>query len=244
MPNWFDTHVHLERYSAEDQPRLVAEAWTADVLGMLAVSTSCGSSQRTVALSPAVFKAVGVHPTRAADAPCDDLRELARAPGVVAIGETGFDDAGPDFEAQRSSFAAQASLAREAGLTLVLHIDGRSAWQQLMALERALDGLRVIRHYFTGDVAQAQWHAARGHYLSFGRPLLRESALQRMAAAYPADRLLIETDSYPLPGRRTEPSSLPEVGAALAKVRGWTIEECAARLWTNTSVALALDPAG
>jgi TatD DNase family protein len=240
MPNWFDTHVHLERYSADDQPRLVADARAADVAGMLAVSTSCASSRRTVALSSGVLKAVGVHPTRADDASCAELHELAQAPGVVAIGETGFDDAGPDFEAQRASFVAQANLAREAELTLVLHIDGQSAWRQLTDLDRALDGLRVIRHYFTGDVSQAEWHAARGHYLSFGRPLLREPALQRIAAAYPADLLLIETDSYPLPGRTTEPSGLPAVGTALAGARGWTIEECASQLWANSYRALSL----
>jgi TatD DNase family protein len=243
MPRWFDTHVHLERYTSADQARLVREASAAGVEAMLAVSTSCASSGRTAALALPVLKAVGIHPSRAADGVCTDLPRLAAEPGVVAIGETGFDAAGPDFEHQRAAFVEQVSIARDLGLALVLHIDGPGAWQQLLCTEAVLDGLRAIRHYFTGDAVQATWHADRGHYLSFGRPLMRDSALQDIAATYPPELLLIETDSYPLPGRTTEPKHLVDVGEALARIRGWSNDECADSLWTNSHQALGLVPA-
>ncbi len=240
MQQWFDTHVHLERYPAGEQRRLVEEAREAGVLRMLAVSASCESSRRTVALESTVLKGVGIHPTKAADGVCDELPTLAAQINVVAIGETGFDDAGPAFVDQRTAFLVQASLARESGLPLLLHIDGAAAWHELVAVDHLLAGVQVIRHYFTGEQAQAQWHIERGHYLSFGRPLLRNPALQQIAAACPPDLLLIETDTYPLPGRTTEPRDLVESGAMLASLRGWSVDQCAATLWENSHRALRL----
>ena len=236
VAGWFDSHVHLERYSPEEQARLLAEARAAGVGSLLAVSVSRASSERTAALA-GVPKAVGVHPTRAADGVGPWLAELARGAGVVAVGECGFDDAGPAWDVQRVAFEAQCAVARELGLALVLHIDGLEAWRQLVGCEAALAGLRVVRHYFRGDAAQLAWHAERGHWLSFGRPLLRDAALRELAALCPAALLLIETDAYPLPGRTTAPRDVVEVGVALAALRGWSVEQCREQLAANAVAA-------
>ena len=242
---WFDTHVHLERYSQEEAAAIQVRALAAGVAGMLAVSTSLASSERTVALPDSIARAVGVHPTRSAEAVDGDwarkLRELATRPGVVAIGEAGFDAAAPDWAAQHRCFEAQAAIATEMGLALVLHIDGEGAWKQFAGAREPTEHLRVLRHYFRGDQRQADWHASRGHYLSFGRPLLRDPALQSVAATFPAELLLIETDSYPLAGRGTEPKDLVPVGELLAHLRHWSIPECAERLWGNSGRALGFE---
>jgi len=242
--HWFDTHVHLDRYPAAERAAVLARARAAGVARLLAVSTDCASSRRVAALPDGVLKAVGVHPLRTAGGICAELAGLAGRPGVVAIGEAGFDGAGPPFAVQGAAFRAQCDLARRLNLALVLHVAG--AWQAFMvaiAAEDSLAGLRVVRHYFTGDAAQAAWHVARGHWLSFGRPLLREPALQQIARALPAEQILIETDSYPLPGRRTEPRDLVPVGVLLAELRGWSVETCAVRLWQNAASAFALPDA-
>lgn len=244
VPRWFDTHVHLERYSATDVEELSTRARAAGVAGMLAVSTSVASSGRTVALPAGIAKAVGAHPTHAEASGGDwvrQLRELAARAGVVAIGEAGFDGAGPDWAVQHRCFEAQAAIATELGLPLVLHIDGEGAWEQFAGTRQAPAHPRLVRHYFRGDQRQADWHAGRGHYVSFGRPLLRDVALQRIAATFPAELLLIETDSYPLAGRATEPKDLVPVGELLAHLRGWSVAECAERLWANSVRALGLE---
>ena len=242
---WFDTHVHLERYSQEEAAAMQVRALAAGVAGMLAVSTSLASSERTIALPGSIARAVGVHPTRSAEAVGGEwlaqLEQLTARPGVVAIGEAGFDDAGPDWTLQHVCFAGQVAIATYLGLPLLLHIDGGRAWEQFVASQASSPPRRLVRHYFRGDMAQAEWHAARGHFVSFGRPLLRDPALQRIAAAFPADLLLIETDSYPLAGRRTEPKDLVPVGELLAHLRHWSIAECAARLWGNSVRALGFE---
>jgi TatD DNase family protein len=47
------------------------------------------------------------------------------------------------------------------------------------------------------------------------------------------DRLLLETDTYPLPGRTTEPRDVAAVCAAVAELRGQTYEEIAAATTAN-----------
>ena len=244
MEPWFDTHVHLDRYEEPERVELLAEAEAAGVR-MLVVGVDVTSSRRLVELageSRCISGVVaGVHPTRALNS-WADLIEVATAPGVVAIGECGFDgagegDSGPDWNLQAAAFAAQARIARELGLSLVLHVDGAGAWDHFAANEREVEGLTVVRHYFTGDAIQARWHAQRGHYLSFGNPLRRELRLRDLAATYPAERLLIETDSYPLPGRSTQPADVVRVGEALAELRGWAEAQAREQLASNTRAA-------
>lgn len=183
---------------------------------------------------------IGVHP-RHASMPFDEgLLEMARPPGILAIGECGFDGAGPPWEAQAEIFIAQCRIARELDRALVLHVDGDGAFEQLIRHANAMTGLRVVRHYLTGDDTQANWHRERGHFLSFGNPLGRQHELQVIAGKYPPDLLLIETDSYPLPGRTTEPKDVVSLGIAIAGIREWTLEATRERLAENTAKAFGL----
>jgi len=236
---WFDTHAHLDRYEPAQREAILERANAANVQ-VIAVAVDLASSRAICSIKGVAGKVVGVHPKYAAPGFERELRELAKQPGVVAIGECGFDDAGADWESQRRAFRAQCRLARDLSLPVVLHIDGEAAWRRFEADASALEGPDVVRHYFTGDEAQARWHADRGHYLSFGNPLRRDAALRQIARGYPAEHLLIETDSYPLPGRNTEPASVAKIGETLAVIRGWTFDEARGRLATNASAAFKL----
>jgi TatD DNase family protein len=232
VPPWFDTHVHLDRYAPEERAALLARAAAADV-AVIGAAVDVDSSRALARINGLRGHTVGVHP-RYAGTPAAALATLAGDKGVVAIGECGFDDAGPDYDLQALAFRAQCMLARSQSLPLVLHIDGPGAWAQLTANGDALEGLPVVRHYFTGDATQAAWHRECGHYLSFGNPLRRSAALREIARAYPADLQLIETDSYPIPGRNTEPMHVPLIGETLALLHGWTFDEARERLAEHT----------
>lgn len=234
---WVDTHAHLDRYDLPLRAEVLERARDEGV-AVIGVSTDVSSAITLVGLKGLAGVSIGVHPIHAGVSDHADLADLAtHAKNVVAIGECGFDDSGPAADVQISAFEAQAEFARANGLPLVLHIDGVDAWERLLDHADTLDGLTVIRHYFTGDAAQAEWHASRRHFLSFGNPLRRQAALRDICAAYPAELLLIETDSYPLPNRRTEPCEVVRVGETLALVRGWTFAEASERLLRNTAAA-------
>src|SRR5271167_3855928 len=98
MAIFFDTHAHLDYPDyANDLVEVIARAQAAGISKIISIGTSLDSSERAIRLAEKftnVFAAVGWHPTEAENAPNDlrpALREFARHPKVVAIGETGLD---------------------------------------------------------------------------------------------------------------------------------------------------------
>ena len=93
-----ETHAHLDYPDfASDFDDVLRRATEAGVTRIITIGTSIESSRRAIALAekyPAVFAVIGVHPTYVEEAQDDvitPLRELAKNPRVVAIGETGLD---------------------------------------------------------------------------------------------------------------------------------------------------------
>jgi TatD DNase family protein len=93
-----DTHAHLDYPEFEaDFDQVLRRANEAGVTQIITIGTSVESSSKAVTLAekyPSVFAVIGVHPTSEQIEPIDaipQLRELARNPRVVAIGETGLD---------------------------------------------------------------------------------------------------------------------------------------------------------
>ena len=93
-----ETHAHLDYPDfANDLDDVLRRAADAGVTRIITVGTSVESSRRAIDLAekyPAVYAAIGVHPTYVEEAEEDvftPLRELAKNPRVVAIGETGLD---------------------------------------------------------------------------------------------------------------------------------------------------------
>jgi TatD DNase family protein len=93
-----ETHAHLDYPDfAPDFDDVLRRATEAGVTRIITIGTSVESSRRAVDLAekyPNVFAAIGVHPTYAHESGEDivtPLRELAKNPRVVAIGEIGLD---------------------------------------------------------------------------------------------------------------------------------------------------------
>jgi TatD DNase family protein len=93
-----ETHAHLDYPDfAPDLDDVLRRATEAGVTRIITIGTSVASSRRAVELAekyPNIFAVIGVHPTYAAEAGVDvitPLRDLAKSPRVVAIGETGLD---------------------------------------------------------------------------------------------------------------------------------------------------------
>src|SRR5947207_264312 len=98
MIPFYDTHAHLDYPEfAQELTEVVARAQSAGIARIISIGTDLESSKRAIGLAerfPNVFAVVGWHPSHAGEAPSDlrpALRELARHPKVVALGETGLD---------------------------------------------------------------------------------------------------------------------------------------------------------
>ena len=247
-----DSHCHLDFGDFDnDRQALLARAARCGVVTMVTVGAggTLQANWRAVELAESneqVFATVGVHPHEASTVSEDVLKqltELARAPRVVAIGETGLDyhyDHSPRA-AQRDAFRRFVDSARQLALPLVVHL--RVADDDALSIlreERASEVGGVI-HCFSSDARSARAFLDLGFHLSFSGIVTFKSAddVRRAAAITPPDRLMVETDApflapVPFRGRRNEPALVVRTAMALAEIRGEPIETVAANTAANT----------
>lgn len=221
---------------------MVERARAAGVGLLLSVGLSVESSRQTLALArqhPGVLAAAGVHPRWLHEVEprlaLEAIEALARSAEVVALGEVGLEYA-PELApppAQRAFLSACLELARRLDLAVSLHVVGAHADALHLLAEHG--PVRAVVHYFVGDTALAGRYLQAGCFLSVGKPAMRpeHEPLRQAVAELPLDRLLLETDSYPLPGRTTEPRDVLQVCQAVAELRGQSAEAIAQATTAN-----------
>ena len=239
-----DTHAHLDFDAfAADRSAVLQRALAAGVEWILDVGADLISSRRAVALAaqePHVWAAVGVHPHDSAGLvpqALDELRVLACAPRVLAIGETGLDyarDLSPRPQ-QREAFAAQLALARELQRPVIVHSREAAAdTLQLLCDAARESGGRLcgVMHCFAGDAATARQALELGLYIGIAGPVTypKTEALGEVVREVPLERLLLETDCpylapQPRRGKRNEPAYVRFVAERVAELRGLSPEE-------------------
>lgn len=249
-----DSHCHLDPgvYGGDEGvDAAIARARAAGVERLVTIGSGYGfdSAARAVAVArrhpDCVRASVGLHPHDAkdhTDARFAELLALAAGPEVVALGEMGLDfhyDSSPRDQ-QRAVFRAQLRAARGLALPVIIH-DRESAGETLRILdeEGAWEG-GVLFHCYTGDVPTMEAIVARGGFVSIpGIVTFKNGDVTRaVAAATPADRLLVETDSpflTPVPhrGKRNEPAYVALVAQKVAEVRGTDVSDLAAITTAN-----------
>jgi TatD DNase family protein len=242
-----DSHTHLDR-SPGTEAELVAAAREAGLRRILTVGTDSASCRAAIAAAEAheeVFAAVGRHPNDSTgydDAVTEELRELARHPRVLAIGETGLDDYrdyAPRADQERA-FSAHMALARETGKPLVIHT--RAAEEDTIAmLDREAQGLEVILHCFSMP-ARLDECLERGWWISFAGNVTYPKAqdLAHAAARVPVDRILVETDApyltpQDLRKHRNQPAYVVHTARFVAERRGIAYEELEAAVEANAA---------
>jgi TatD DNase family protein len=235
-----DTHAHLQMkdYNS-DRDAVLKRAKEAGVDYIINASFDLPSSQQAVKLAEEhenLFVSVGVHPHDAKtldDRAFDALRDLAKHPKVVAIGEIGLDyyrDLSPR-PLQRAVFERQMLLAHKVGLPIIIH--NRDSHDDMLAiLKKNLNGMSGVMHCFSGDQDFADQCLEMGLYISFAGPVTYPNALvlQKVAGNIPDDRFFIETDCpYLSPqfmrGKRNEPSYIKAIAKKMAEIRRTTFPE-------------------
>jgi TatD DNase family protein len=251
-----DTHAHLDQGKFDaDRPAVMERARAAGVEIVLSVGTDLGSSRAAVRLAQEhemVYAAVGMHPHDAKKldgTALAELRDLARRPKVVAIGEIGLDfyrDLSPR-DTQRRAFRAQLAWAGKLGKPVVVH--DRDAHDEIVAIladwatglvRSPLAGRVGVLHTFSGDLAMAERAIELGFYISISGPVTYHNARQLpdIVRALPVDRLLVETDCpflapHPYRGKRNEPAYVRLVAERIAALRGMAFEDLAEATTAN-----------
>jgi TatD DNase family protein len=252
MATFYDTHAHLDYPDfTADLPQAIERAQTAGIAKIISIGIDLESSQRAIRLSeqyPGVFAAVGWHPGNATEAPEDlrpALRELARHPKVVAIGETGLDyhhlpSAKPEGTAadderykqkQAAIFHQQLEVAAEFGLNCVVHQRDCLA-DTLAQLLPFADRVRGVFHCFVDNPDAMRRIVALGSLVSFTGIVTFKNAqsVRDTVSATPLNQLMLETDCpylapMPFRGKRCEPAHVKEIAAVVAQVKGCSLDE-------------------
>jgi len=252
-----DTHAHLSApdFDPDREAVLAAALEEGGMPFMVNVGYDRTTTEGAVALAesdPRLYASVGVHPHQAAEYGVEGARELiagfADHPRVVALGEMGLDfyyDNSPR-DVQREVFRAQLAEGAARDMPVILHV--RDAEDEALEILAAAGWPAGIWHCFSGTRAHAEAAVARGLYVSFSGILTfpRSRELREVAAAIPADRILVETDCpylAPVPhrGKRNQPAWVEHVGRIVAEVRGEEPEAMARTLTANSRRAFRLD---
>jgi TatD DNase family protein len=140
-----DSHAHLDMYPADELPGVLARAYAAGVLTILAIGIGDGPATMHCALDiandmatanaaspnaatlPTIFASAGIHPQEAAGATPEALAQLAAFvahPRCIAVGEIGLDYyhvENPDIPTQQDAFVAQLRVAAAVRKPILIH---------------------------------------------------------------------------------------------------------------------------
>ena len=234
----FDTHAHYDDEAFDADRDAVLAAFDGLVIDPGCTLASSQAAVDLTARHPHVYAAVGIHPENCGDfvpEHMDALRQLAREPKVVAIGEIGLDyywPENPPRDFQQQVFRAQLELALELDLPVIVH--DREAHGDSLAIVKEYPALRGVFHCYSGSVEMARELLALGWYLGFDGPVTYKNARKTVEVAemVPLDRILIETDSpymspAPLRGKRNDSRNVYYIAEKLAQIKGMTTEELA-----------------
>lgn len=264
-PKLIDSHCHLHFPAYGEKIDDVLRRMSESDVWAVTVGTTAKTSKAGIDFAQQhenVFATVGHHPEHltssyedeyeGADDPfdLDKLRNLAKDPKVVSIGETGLDffridedrDRQEAEQLQEDVFRQHIALAEEADKPLTIHC--RDAGERFISIikdEKAQGRkIRGVMHCYTGDWEEAQKLLDLGLFISFTGIItfgVKKSAdpekhVHRVIERMPLDRMMIETDApwlapEPHRGTQNEPVFVEYVARKIAELRGMEYEEIA-----------------
>jgi TatD DNase family protein len=283
--SFIDTHCHLNFEAfKEDWREVLDKAMEARVEKIIVVGASLESSIRAVELAqehPALYASVGIHPHHVREFSVSNdqfsinfqlfneqmskLKELAKRPRVVAIGETGLDYHVPKVSKypaellpiteelkslQRNLFREQIKLAQEMNLPMILH--SREAKEEVLEILKQVqddDKIQGTFHCFGGSKKYLKRILAAGFYVGFDGDITYVPDRAGVAGNVPLDRLLLETDSplltpFPHRGERNEPINVKLIAQKQAKIRNMTLEDIEEQTTNNAESLFKFEAGG
>jgi len=245
-----DSHCHLNyKGLIEQQGEVLARARAAGIGAFLNISTRQREWADVIATAEResdVWATVGIHPHEAdehADLGEAILLEATKHPRVIGIGETGLDYYydHSDRAVQQDLFRTHIRVARETGLTLIIHTpDAEDDTARILTEEMALGAFPALIHCFTASADFGEKVLELGLTISISGIVTFKNAkdLQAFVATIPQDRLLVETDSpflAPIPhrGKVCEPAYTADTARFVAALREVCLEDLAATTSAN-----------
>jgi TatD DNase family protein len=257
-----DTHCHLDYDKFDpDRDAVLARAKKSGLVRILVPGLDQASSKEAVRLAetnPMLYAAVGFHPTnleKFSEEAFDQIKELAKHPKVVAIGEIGLDYYWVKDEAQRTfqreALKRQLAFAASVNKPVVIHMrEENDVWfgqasvdlleiltewyGKLCEQNHLLAEKPGVLHSFNGNLETAQKGIAINFYIGVTGPVTYKNAEEKrhIIKQLPIAKLLVETDApflTPVPhrGKRNEPAFVAYIADKIADIHATTREQVA-----------------
>ena len=244
-----DTHAHYDDSAFdEDRDEVLKSLKASGVEYVVNVGASLKSCHTTAALAekyPFVYAAVGVHPDEVGELSEEGmawLREAAKLPKTVAIGEIGLDYYWDKEErdVQKEWFARQMELAKEVGLPIIVHSREAAAdTLDVMKAQKAWEIPGVI-HCFGYSTQMAKEYLDWGYFLGIGGVVTFKNArkIKEVVEYMPLSQLLLETDCpylapAPFRGKRNTSAYIPLIIEAIADIKKVSTKEVEQTAYEN-----------
>ena len=183
-----------------------------------------------------VYGLLGVHPSEVKDWTddlIDKIKECAKSPKIVGIGEIGLDYYWDKSfnNLQKEVFIKQINLANELNFPISVH-DREAHKDSFDILTEFNKNSIVIMHCFSGSVEFMHECVKQGWYIAIGGVVTFKNAIKmkEVAKEVPLDKLLIETDApyltpVPYRGKTNQPAYVKYVAEEIANLRNTSFEE-------------------
>ena len=183
-----------------------------------------------------VYGLLGVHPSEVKDWTddlIDKIKESAKSPKIVGIGEIGLDYYWDKSfnDLQKEVFIKQINLANELNFPISVH-DREAHKDSFDILTEFNKNSIVIMHCFSGSVEFMHECVKQGWYIAIGGVVTFKNAIKmkEVAKEVPLDKLLIETDApyltpVPYRGKTNQPAYVKYVAEEIANLRNTSFEE-------------------
>ena len=249
----FDSHAHYDDLRFESEYEGGRQAALSYVLShqvqhIVNVGANIPTSQQSIALAEqyeGIFAAVGIHPCDCGkngtlEYEMSEIKRLAQAPKVVALGETGLDYhyAKENAQQQHDYFHAHLTLAEELGLPVIVH--DREAHGDSLSIVKEHPGVQGVFHSFSGSKELA-WELLRlGWIVSFSGVVTFKNAarMQEVVESVPLDKMMVETDCpyltpHPHRGELNHSDYLVYTIEKIAQIKGESPEKVAEVTYEN-----------
>jgi TatD DNase family protein len=251
-----DAHIHLDQYSPQVCRRMMSELAGFGVQCLIAVAMnlpSCKKLLRLQRLYPKQVKpAFGFHPEQKlpSKTEMDELFSwiVKHRQDMTAIGEVGLPyynqkealERGENFEEKPYIDLLERfiMLAAELNKPIVLHAVYEDADIACDLLQK--HGVKEAHfHWFKGSDATISRMIQAGYWVSFTPDILYEVEIQQLAAIYPLQQIMVETDGPwpfegPFAGQTTHPRMLTNIIQQIAAIKGIDRGTAAETILQNT----------
>lgn len=237
----FETHAHYddEQFN-DDREELLESLPNKGIEYVVNIGASIETSKKSIELAnkyPYIYAAIGVHPNEVEELNEDKilwLKESAKDPKVVAIGEIGLDYywKEPDPHIQKEWFDRQMSLAKELNKPMVIHSRDAAKDTIDMMKEAGSRDMSGVVHCYSYSLESAKIFLDMGFYLGIGGVVTFQNGkkLKEVVEYTPIDRIVLETDCpylAPIPnrGKRNSSLNIPYIAEEIAKIKGLDYDE-------------------